>query len=142
MKVLWILVIVLTPGCVLGLLMPTPGHSVVIEVDQDISSPALTEQLLAILQHKDLPECRAPVPCNSSFWQSPVTPVDPSKALIEIGSFPSYKENKSGHAARIKRTSADRLKLTVKGVGPYFSDVPNEAMAIALAQIIKNGLAQ
>lgn len=141
MKHFWVFLVLLTTGCV-GLVLPTPGHSVIIAVDQDIPSPALTERIITILQDEGLPKCRAPSTCTTSFWQGRARSIDPKQTLIEIGDFPTYSRNLVGHSAQIKRTTPDRLKISVKGVGVYYHEIPNNMMAQDLAQIIKDGLAK
>ncbi len=132
-------------GC--GLFLPTPAHRETVTIDPEISNPAFTDRLLAVLAKEGLSQCRGtprldeslPV-CSIPLWQGDITRVDRDRAIIEVGDFPAYGTNSVGHSARFRRVSDDTLEITVKGVFFYYGPIPNEEVARGLVAILEGRL--
>jgi len=132
-------------GC--GFFLPTPSDRVVVEIDPELSNIELTDRLLTVLTENQLTECRG-IPrlnenlpsCSVALWQGNVTRIDRSKAIIEVGEFPSYGTNSVGHSARFRRSSDSTLEIVVRGVFFYYGDIPNDEVARDLATLINDEL--
>lgn len=116
-------------------------------IDPEISNPAFTDRLLAVLAEEGLSQCRGtprsdeslPV-CSIPLWQGDITRVDRDRAIIEVGDFPAYGTNSVGHSARFQRVSDDTLEITVKGVFFYYGPIPNEEVARGLVTVLEGRL--
>jgi len=132
-------------GC--GLLLPTPSHREVLEIDRELTNSQVTERLLMIFAAQGISMCSGTpsrkdyLPdCSINWWQGNPTRADQEKAIIEVGDFPVYAINSVGHSARFQRISEGTLEIIVKGVFFYGGPIPNDDVARRLATIIKDGL--
>ena len=136
--------------CVLGFedLLPTPGATVSIAVEPFTSNPELTDRLLDVLESSGIAPCREVAIPGTSYttcfvqgWNDDPIAVDRENAIIEIGDYPVYNTGLSGgHSARLERIGDDVLRITVKGLGPYSSDLPNDEVVRKVAVAVVTGL--
>ena len=136
--------------CVLGFedLLPTPGATVSIAVEPFTSNPELTDRLLDVLESSGIAPCREVAiprcPYTTYFvhhWNDNPIAVDRENAIIEIGDYPVYNTGLSGgHSARLERIGDDVLRITVKRLGPFSSDLPNDEVVRKVAVAVEAGL--
>ena len=152
-------------GCtwIVAGMMPTPGHSELVEIDPQLTNEQLSEMLLEIINENKIAFCNNVDPsinhppsfrdCKGGisylaggnfqppgWWNGPVSKVDRKAALIEIGNYPDYNDGLAGQSAQIKRLSEDEVMVTVRGNGIYYMDLPNKQAAQKIAALIEEKL--
>ena len=133
-------------GC--ALLLPDPSHREIIAIEASRSNQELTDAILDILAEEQLVHCNVGrrVPgkdfkrCAIPWWYGELTKLDRENAEITLGDFPVYRNGIAGHTAKISRKGPEKLVVIVKGVGVYFSDLPNRDVAIKVANMLREQL--
>lgn len=131
--------LMLLTGC--GLL-PRPSYSTNVEIDPSYLNGELTDQIVEILARNRVIRCGpGKLPrCFPPNYRSEPVEIDKAAATITIGNYDDG--SLVGHTSRISRQSGSEIDVTVKGWGPYYSELPNEDVALHIAHILRGGLSR
>ncbi|MEM6932617.1 MAG: hypothetical protein AAF526_03435 [Pseudomonadota bacterium] len=129
-------------GCVMLGLTPLPGHVQDISVPADLTNVDLSTSVLDLLRASGVNDCSSDHSlCTFNGLRGvDVTSVDLSASVILINHYSKYDQNRIGIGVKIERVSEDVLRVTARGIGPYYTEAPTEEAADVIAGIISIGL--